>query len=128
MARVKDRSGSHLSLDSSVEPLALNSHSQRASRFRTHLAPDDIAELRTAIERSLCDGEMYGSLESVVDGDLRKSIRVACAKARLQRVRAEHLLIDVKQLWSAIPTVLTRTGKRLDVIVTACIDEYYARV
>jgi len=92
-----------------------------------HLASDDIDELRIAIERSLCEGELHGLPNGEIDDDLHKSLCIACAKARLQRVRAEQLLIDVKQIWMSLPSMLsTRTGERLNEIVTACIDEYYA--
>jgi hypothetical protein len=92
-----------------------------------HLAADDIAELRAAIERSLCDGEMRSSSQSEIDVDLHKALRVACAKARLQRVRAEQLIVDLKQVWMMLPTMLsTRTEQRLNRIVSTCIDEYYA--
>lgn len=70
---------------------------------------------------------MRDSSDKRVDEELRKSLCVVCAKARLQCIPAEHVLIDVKQIWMSIPSMLaTRTSERLGVIVTACIDEYYA--
>ena len=128
MARIKGGKGAHLTLDSSVSerPTRASTALPRGTAF--HLALDDVEELRLAIERSLCEGEMHDSTELVINEELRKSLRVACAKARLQRVRAEHVLVDVKQIWLSIPSVIaTRTGERLSEIVTACIDEYYVK-
>jgi len=126
MARIKGGKAAHLTLDSSVSVKPLRTSTALPSGTSFHLALDDIESLRVAIERSLCEGEMDDSTELVVDEKLRKSLRVACAKARLQRVRAEHVLVDVKQIWMSIPSMLaTRTCERLSEIVTACIDEYY---
>jgi hypothetical protein len=126
MARIKGGKATHLTLDSSVSLTPWRTSAALPVGTSFHLAPDDIDELRFAIERSLCEGEIGDSTELVVDEELRKSLRVACAKARLQRVRAEHVLVDVKQIWTSIPGMLaTRTCERLSEIVTACIDEYY---
>lgn len=124
---MKAGKSSHLTLDSSVSKKKTSASTTRP-RIAFHLALDDVEELRVAIERSLCEGEINDSAELIVDQELRRSLRVACAKARLQRVQAEHVLVDVKQIWMAIPSVIaTRTGERLSGIVSACIDEYYAK-
>lgn len=92
-----------------------------------HLNADDVAELSTAIERSLCEGEMHEASSAEIDVELRKALRIACAKGRLQRVRAEHLLVDLKQPWMTIPSMVpTRTEERLNRMISACVDEYYA--
>lgn len=80
-----------------------------------------------AIERRLGEIAPQKSPGSVIDEHLRKSLRVACAKARLQRVRAEHLVVDLKQLWATIPSVpSSRSDERMNEIVSVCIDEYYS--
>jgi hypothetical protein len=128
MARLKPGKGLHLTLDSSVIEKRTRASTVLPRGTAFHLALDDVDELRVAIERSLCEGEIFDSTDFVVDEELRKSLRVACAKARLQRVRAEHVLVDLKQIWLSIPSMIaTRTGDRLSEIVTACIDEYYAK-
>jgi hypothetical protein len=127
MARSKDNAGAHLSLCSSTIGRAEHDCAARELGVTPHLNADDIAELGAAIERSLCEGELHESGRAEIDVDLRRALRVACAKARLQRVRAEQLLIDLKQVWVAIPAMLsTRTEERLNQIVSACIDEYYS--
>lgn len=54
----------------------------------------------------LCEGEMRDASDKAVDHELRRSLRTAYAKARLQRIRAEQLLVDVKQIWMSIPGML----------------------
>jgi hypothetical protein len=118
----------HLTSNSDVKASGTTAPEERAPAIVKHLADEDLRELRDAVERSLCEGEIYDYSTRDIDDDLRKSLRVACAKARLQRVRAEHLVIDLKQIWTSIPTMLaTRTETRLSEIITACISEYYEK-
>jgi hypothetical protein len=127
MNRSKNETPGHLSLSSSTMEKAGRDRASTEAMIAPHLAADDVAELSAAIERSLCEGEMHSSLQADIDVDLRKALRVSCAKARLQRVRAEQLLVDLKTVWMTLPTMLsTRTEDRLNRIVSACIDEYYA--
>lgn len=126
MARSKDETGTRLSLSSSTIGSAGHDRTARVLRVAPHLDAEAVAELCSALERSLCEGETLDSPQAEIDADLRKALRVACAKARLQRVRAEQLLVDLKQLWMTLPTTLSmRTEARLNRIVSACIDEYY---
>ncbi|MEO7039713.1 MAG: hypothetical protein ABI446_09735 [Gemmatimonadaceae bacterium] len=128
MARSKSGSGPRLKLDTSASASSAGKSSGHSDSATWHLASDDLEELREAIERSLCEGEQHDSRENVIDDDLRKSLRIACAKARLQRIHAEHVLMDVKQIWISIPRALaTKTSARLAEIVTACINEYYEK-
>jgi hypothetical protein len=127
MTRSRDETRTHLSLSSSTSERVGHDGAARELPVTPRLNAEDIAELSTALERSLCESEIHESPRVEVDVDLRKALRVACVKARLQRVRAEQLLVDLKQLWTSMPTMLsTRTEERLNRIVTACIDEYYA--
>jgi hypothetical protein len=127
MERPKNVAGAHLSLSSSTTATEGRDRASKAEMVALHLDADDLAELSAAIERSLCEGEIHTSTQADIDVDLRKALRVACAKARLQRVRAEQLLVDLKTVWMTIPSMLsTRTEERLNRIVSACIDEYYS--
>jgi hypothetical protein len=127
MNRSKNETVSHLSLSSSTVEKAGRDRAPAGAMIAPHLDADDVAELSAAIERSLCEGEIHSSPQADIDVDLRKALRVSCAKARLQRVRAEQLLVDLKTVWMTLPTMLsTRTEDRLNRIVSACIDEYYA--
>jgi hypothetical protein len=126
MARAKDKTP-RLSLSSSSSTPSADDRPTRVLGMAPHLNVEDVVELGNAIERSLCEGEMHDSSKATIDVELHKALRVACAKARLQRVRAEHLLIDLKQVWMTIPSMLsTRTEERLNRIISICIDEYYA--
>ena len=119
--------GAQRSLSSSESTAPAPEKIIRNEDIAPHLHAEDVAELRAAIERSLCEGELQSSSRTDIDRDLRKALRVSCAKARLQRVRAEHVIIDLKQVWMTLPSMLlTHTEERLNRIVTACIDEYYA--
>lgn len=122
-----NESGHTLSLSTSTSSAPAHERVSKIKSIAPHLAAADIEELRIAIERSLCEGDLHALPNATIDDDLHKSLCIACAKARLQRVRAEQLLIDLKQIWMSLPSMLsTRTGERLNEIVTACIDEYYA--
>ncbi len=91
------------------------------------LSSGEIEALRVAIERWLRETAPQKLPGSGIDEHLRKSLRVACAKARLQRVLAEHLVVDLKQLWATIPSVpSSRSDERMNELVSACIDEYYS--
>jgi hypothetical protein len=118
----------HLTSSDGVEAGRSALGEEQAHAIAKHLANEDLRELREGVERSLRDGELRDSPTTAVDADLRKSLRVACAKARLQRVRAEHLVIDLKQIWATIPGMhASRTESRLSEIITACISEYYEK-
>jgi hypothetical protein len=127
MTRIRDETGTYLSLSSSTSERVERDSTARELRATPHLNADDIAELSTALEHSLCESEIHEPPRAEIDVDLRKALRVACVKARLQRVRAEQLLVDLKQLWMSLPAMPSaRTEERLNRIVTACIDEYFA--
>lgn len=127
MVPITDRS-LHLTTNDVVSSPAPDAVDHPTIGATPRLASEDLEELRAAIERSLCEEEERRSADGRIDEDLRKSLRVACAKARLQRVRAEHLVIDLKQIWMTTPTMLSsRTDAKLSEIVFACIDEYYEK-
>jgi hypothetical protein len=127
MARSKNETGAQLSLSSSARAEAGSARAPREEPIAAHLDANDVAELRAALARSRREGEVHTSHQADIDADLRKALRVACDKARRQRVRAEHLLIDLKTVWVTLPRMLsTRSEERLNRIVSACIDEYYA--
>jgi hypothetical protein len=119
----------HLTSNHGVEGGRSPVSEEHAPAIARHLADEDLAELRAGLERSLCAREIADSSSREVDDGLRKSLRVACAKARLQQVRAEHLVIDLKQMWTMMPAMsvmpASRSESGLSEIITACISEYY---
>jgi hypothetical protein len=114
-----------LSLNPSVDTSRKRSLTGHLARARPHLDRDGRDELRSAIERALSAGESRSPTHDI-GLDLRLALRVTCARAQLQRVRAEQLLVDVKQIWMTISTArANRTDEALSSIITACIIEYY---
>ena len=64
------------------------------------------------------------------DGELRRAIGLVCREARRGRLRAEQVIVAVKQTWYSLPEVRelpsgdTRTAL-LDHVVRLTIDEFY---
>ena len=61
---------------------------------------------------------------------LREALRGMSAEARQKGVRAEQLLVLLKEAWNTIPEVRAMTDARaqshqLQRVVTMCIKEYY---
>ena len=65
--------------------------------------------------------------------DLRIALRQVCADARHSGMRAEQLLVLIKDVWSELPVGIARVpsahgDERLNYVITTCVDEYYAHV
>ena len=82
-----------------------------------------IAELRTALTRSLENG---------AHGDELKAVLAKCAtEARSKGILAEQLLLGLKDVWYSLPQVSNHTGdevqtRLLQQLIARCIQEYYA--
>ena len=53
-----------------------------------------------------------------------------CTEARRSGLRAEQLLVMIKEVWSAIPAGISRVtsmhgDERLNYVISTCVDEYY---
>ncbi|HMI57870.1 MAG TPA: hypothetical protein VK511_07475 [Gemmatimonadaceae bacterium] len=62
--------------------------------------------------------------------ELRASLREICADARRAGLRAEQLLVLIKEVWSAMPAGISRVQSvhgddRLNYVISTCVDEYY---
>jgi hypothetical protein len=62
---------------------------------------------------------------------LRRALRLLCDDARRRGVRAEQLVVAIKQAWGSLPESRWRPGDDrgtafLQRVVTVCIEEYYA--
>jgi len=62
--------------------------------------------------------------------ELRGSLREICAEARRAGLRAEQLLVLIKDVWSAMPAGISRVQSvhgddRLNYVISTCVDEYY---
>jgi hypothetical protein len=85
------------------------------------------SHLTSATERALevalrSDGGTHGL-------DLQPAIRDVCAEARRQGLRAEELIVLFKRAWHGRPELKTlsreETGRRLESVITMCVEEYY---
>ncbi len=86
------------------------------------LDDETIAALRSALARYVNDGN-----DST---ELRDALRRAAAEAREKGIRAEHLLLALKEIWHSLAES-TRASRRADRqpllqrLITHCLDEYY---
>ena len=87
------------------------------------LAEETLAAVRGALGRSLEGGEAAD--------ELRLALRAMAREARDQGLRAEQILVVLKELWGTVPQVRRASGREqqtalLQRAVTLCINEYYA--
>ena len=91
--------------------------------------PDGEAELLPDLLRRALSGLLGQRWPNEPDGDLRLALRDACDRARNDGLRAEELLLVLKDAWRELPE--RRGLPRVDPdealarVVTACIDEFY---
>jgi hypothetical protein len=62
--------------------------------------------------------------------ELRVSLREICVEARRAGLRAEQLLVLIKDVWSGMPSAVARVqtmhgDERLNYVISTCVDEYY---
>jgi hypothetical protein len=62
---------------------------------------------------------------------LRAALRQVCTEARRAGLRAEELLVLIKEVWSGLPAGISRLpsvhgDERLNYVISTCVDEYYA--
>lgn len=62
--------------------------------------------------------------------ELRAALREVCADAKRAGLRAEQLLVLIKEVWSALPAGISRVqtmrgDERLNYVISTCVDEYY---
>jgi hypothetical protein len=69
--------------------------------------------------------------EPVSTPRMRRALRLLCEDARRRGVRAEQLVVMIKQAWASLPETRWRPGDDrgpviLERVVRVCIEEYYA--
>ena len=87
------------------------------------LDPRTVAELRAILGRSVIE-------RNHTDG-LRDLLCRATEEAREKGIRAEQLLIILKEIWYSLPEVVSATSADVETallqdLVSRCIHEYYA--
>ena len=93
----------------------------------TALPPRVLSGAGVVALRSALQAQLRGEWP---DGALRRAIRVMCDEAHRNGLRAEQLLVILKDAWSSLPEVtrLPTGGTRerlLGRIVTMCVEEFY---
>lgn len=86
------------------------------------LDAESVARLRAALAEFARDGNRTPSL--------RDALRRVADEARGRQIRAEQLLVLLKELWSELPDVrravdVKEKAMLLQRLVTWCIEEYY---
>jgi hypothetical protein len=83
-------------------------------------------QLRGALRLALDDADRGGDASM---GELRTTIRRACQSARESGLRAEQLLIIVKEVWRELPEARhvphSDADDVLARVITLCVNEYY---
>lgn len=93
------------------------------------LPPNDA--LHVLLEVSLEQAARRRQIEGAFDASaLREVLREVCAAAKLRGVRAEHVLIAVKEIWSSLPEARDPSRESVDrpalnQLVNITLDEYY---
>jgi hypothetical protein len=65
--------------------------------------------------------------------DLRAPLREVCSEARRSGLRAEQLLVMIKDVWSGLPPGIAHVpsvhgDERLNYVISTCVDEYYGHI
>ena len=89
----------------------------------SRLDDDTIAAVRTALRQYLADSSSAGQLQA--------ALFAMATEAREKSILPEHLLIVLKDVWSALPEVRSMSDnaeqiRALQRVVTMCIKEYYS--
>jgi hypothetical protein len=104
------------------------SHVDDEKRSQPGLRKNDLRALLempllTAVSRLATEGDFDQSA-------LREELRAVCAEAKRSGVRAEQVLIAVKEIWAVLPVARDvasdAMGKPfINAVVTMTLDEYY---
>ena len=87
------------------------------------LDPETVAALRTALAKSASQGTHVA--------DLHDLLCRAAGDARSKGIRAEHLLLMLKDIWYALPEVMHAPSSDVEnpllrELISRCIQEYYS--
>jgi len=88
--------------------------------------------LRSNLEQVFLDAHLQNAdAPPSTRRELRAALRQVCVDARRSGLRAEQLLVLIKDVWSGIPAGISRVtalhgDERLNYVISTCVDEYYA--
>jgi hypothetical protein len=107
-------------------------HQPFDSRTSESATPPVNRRLRSSLEVVFRDAHLQNADAPLsARRELRESLRQVCTDARRSGLRAEQLLVLIKEVWSGIPVGLSRatamhSDERLNFVISTCVDEYYA--
>jgi hypothetical protein len=87
--------------------------------------------LRSSLEMVFQDSQLHNAdAPASSHRELRAALRQVCTEARRSGLRAEQLLVMIKEVWSGIPAGISRVksmhgDERLNYVISTCVDEYY---
>ncbi len=90
-----------------------------------------LRELAHGALRRAAHAARAARVEDAVDADARELVRRTCNTARERGLRAEQLLLVLKEAWRELPEAQRipryNSLEVLARVITVCIHEYYAR-
>jgi len=106
-------------------------HADRSPNLRSSIPDSTISALRELFVRMIRAESTRTDDRVHDDRDLRDALVMLCTDACRNGVRAEQLVIAIKQGWSSLHQERPRPraagpDELLNQIITLCIDEYYA--
>ncbi len=113
-----------------MSPEAMQSSDRAGARGRPAARDAHLRDLMDAMLYRACGAVPAHDPEGPTDGELRVLLRRVCDTARAHGLRAEHLVLLLKERWRELPEArrIPRqdAGDVLARVITACIREYYA--
>jgi hypothetical protein len=113
-----------------MQPDSPNSQTSN-SRFGESTIVNTNHRLRTSLEMVFQDAHLQtADATPNAHRELRSALRQICEDARHSGLRAEQLLVLIKDVWSGIPAGISRVrsmhgDERLNYVISTCVDEYY---
>lgn len=102
------------------------------SHTNEHVSVTTTHRLRSSLEQVFQDPHLQNAdAPPSTRRELRAALRQVCVDARRSGLRAEQLLVLIKDVWSGIPAGISRVtalhgDERLNYVISTCVDEYYA--
>src|SRR5919204_4325075 len=103
----------------------MSPNATRFERVSLNVAAGALGSVLQAQLRSRSTGDLRPN------GELRRAVRALCAAAHQEHLRAEQLLVLVKQALNSLPEVAalpydTERADTLARVISLCIEEFYA--
>lgn len=102
------------------------------SHTNEHVSVTTTHRLRSSLEQVFQDPHLQSAdAPPSMRRELRAALRQVCVDARRSGLRAEQLLVLIKDVWSGMPAGISRVkalhgDERLNYVISTCVDEYYA--